>query len=723
MSGKKTDSVQALEDLYLETIKQEKSPDASTSETADYKQPEILPQDTTIARSGEAGPEDTTPRPVIELMVSPDKMAVTLAIKGGRCISALEITATLEKLGVVHGIDEQAVSKAEIVSLDKSWQGEITVARGSLPEYKKIVVLPDLERRQRHDSVLWLSGGFQFDFLKLEAIMGAKDLKEIELASVRVKAVMPGDILAQVEDNPSALAGKDVFGAIIETREEPLPKAGENISSARQSAFTSLIFGYLFIKDDTLSVLPPVWISPDKMSAYYLNLAQVGVPRYPDPQHLVNLLSLMGVKKECVKIEIIKQMCAKMRAGKLPSKIIEIAAAVQPVAGRNAEFSLCLDLGKKSGTLRDDGTLDMRERNAVVSVPEGTLIARKVMMTKGINGFNLFGKTLKAINGFDRYHIQTDANVRAELKDNTTSYFAKKTGNVCFARNYLSISDVFEVKGDVDYNTGNLDVKTSLLIRGSVLSGFKVKAKGNVEIIGSIENGATVIAEGDLSVDKGIMGADTKVLVLGRLRTTFIQDAEVLVRGDTIIDSYLYNCTLRSYGSIAILKGQGKKSGRVTGGLVSSSKEISLSSGGSPSNIATVLEIKPEPELCGQVDKLAEEEQTCKDNIAKITRTLPFDSFAPEQIKTFMNTLDSKRKAMVVKLLTNLNNLIKHQKILHEQRGIIRAQIDKVMYDARIRVTEMVIQGCEIRLGDNKLLIREDLGPSVFELRDGNITI
>ena len=501
-----------------------------------------------------------------------------------------------------------------------------------------------------------------------------------------------------------------------------MPAAGKNVRLADQT-LAATIFGYLFIEDETISVLPPVWISPNKMTAYYINLPQIGGPKYPSPEQLGNILSLLGVKEECRKTDLITQMYGKLQAGQLSAKTVEIAVAVQPIPGRNAKFSLCLDLGKKSGTLRNDGSLDMRERNAVVSIPEGAIIARKLLMTKGVNGFDLFGKTLKARNGFDQ-SISTDANIRVEPRDDDTAlYFSKRAGNVNFIRNHLSISDILEVKGDVDYNTGNLDVKSALLIRGSVLSGFKVKAKGNVEIIGSIDNGAMVIAEGDLTVGKGIMGEDTRVIVLGRLRTTFIQDAAVLVRGDAIIDSYLYNCALRSYGIISILKGQGKKSGRASGGIVSSSKEIQLSSAGNPSNTKIVLAIQADPELSGQLKKLMEQEQACKENAAKISRTLPFDTFATEQIKAFLANLDQKKKGMVVKLLTNLNTLIKQQKMLHEQREMLRAQIDKAMYDAKIRVTQTVFQGCEIQFGDKKLLIKEDLGPSVFELRDGNIII
>src|SRR5690606_32591089 len=42
----------------------------------------------------------------------------------------------------------------------------------------------------------------------------------------------------------------------------------------------------------------------------------------------------------------------------------------------------------------------------------------------------------------------------------------------------VNVFPVYEVKGDVDYSVGNIDFVGTVVIRGNVLTGFKVKAAG-----------------------------------------------------------------------------------------------------------------------------------------------------------------------------------------------------------------------------------------------------
>ena len=46
---------------------------------------------------------------------------------------------------------------------------------------------------------------------------------------------------------------------------------------------------------------------------------------------------------------------------------------------------------------------------------------------------------------------------------------------------------VYVVPGDVDFSTGNIDFIGSVKVMGSVRNGFSVKAEGNVEIMGRLE--------------------------------------------------------------------------------------------------------------------------------------------------------------------------------------------------------------------------------------------
>lgn len=527
--------------------------------------------------------------------------------------------------------------------------------------------------------------------------------------------------MIRVRVNPDAEPGKDVFGVIKETIVEPLPGVGEYVQfRKKEGEYKSMIYGYLLLKNNIISILPPFWISPDHMAAYYINLPQVGPAKYPSTSELNNILLLMGIHEKRIKSIILDKICEKSATGQEIPKIVKMGEGALPENGRNSAFSLCFDPGKKAGTIRDDGSLDMRERNSVVSVKQGAIIAEKILATKSLPGFTLFGKKIGATDGADE-KIDLGDGVKIRKKEDRILYVAKKAGNVHFSQKKLTVVDIYHVTGNVDYETGNLDIETDLLISGSVLSGFTVKSQGNICIKGSVDNGATVFSKGDLSVEKGILGSKTRVISLGNLDTVYIQDAEVIVKGNVVIRSYLFNSILRANGTITVLKAHGSKSGRAIGGVACSSTGIQLSTAGSPSNPRTIIAIQPDPEITSQLNKIEEQGRYCSENISKISRTLPFDCSDPGQIKAILAKLEPSKKEKMVKLLTVFSKLIKRQKAIKEKKQEIYDQVNLAMQKATIRITQEVFQGSEIRMDEKKIVINTDAGPTSFRLIDGKI--
>ncbi len=510
-----------------------------------------------------------------EFSVATDAMSVTLKLNGGPAISTYQINHALKDLGVKNGIDWQELAKAEQIS-KFGGTAEIIVARGTAPGVKKKVKYLPVKKVQVDSEMAWVLGGAQIDFDYLATVYERQELASLDNNPPWVIAVTPGEPIVKIEINEKAENGCDIFGTELLPIEDPNPEIGENVSYNQETkTINANIFGYLHISSDTLSVLPPIWLTEDRQRAYFIDLPQLGHHKIPTSSNLKNLLIITGLVEQCKHNKLIDRMCQNLAQGKkLKTRYVLIAEAIQPQTGKDAQIKLCFDDEIKAGMIRSDGSLDLRERNAVVSIKAGDQIAVKIKASKGIDGIDILGNKIRAKDGQD-LNIITDALVRAEKKKDKIIYFAKKSGNVKFRNNKLTITDIYKVHGDVDYKSGNININTDLQITGSVLPGFSVKAKGSIDIQGAIENGANVFAEGDVSVKKGIMGEETKVIVLGNLHTAFIQDAQVIVRGETIIASYTYNSMLRTNGSISILKAQGRKSGRAVGGITCSANRTS----------------------------------------------------------------------------------------------------------------------------------------------------
>ncbi|MFW8601420.1 FapA family protein [Desulfobacterota bacterium M19] len=697
-SGKK--SIDSLDDLYLESIKKKHN-------SADYKSPGLLPEGKQVPSVSE-----------LNLQLSADKMEAILRVGAAERLPALsEVETALKKLGVNTGIDLTSLQKLQASSVAGEPRAMI-IAQGRRPGRRRTVIFNELQRLSDGG---WAAGGFKFDFDRLPALLTTREKEIIAHDSVRVMALKPGDIVAHIEENFEAEPGVDVLGKEIPPLEDPMPEAGQNMEFDHQNmVIRAVTYGYLLVENEVFKLLPPIWITPDRMLAFYINLPQIGGPRYPEPEDIELLLENIGVVEACRVKFLIHKLCQSLKDGKKTVKMAKIAAAIPPKPGRDAEFSLEIEMDKKAGELRADGSIDLRERNAVVSVNEGMLVARKRLVKKGKNGLDLFARTIKASDGRD-LKITTDASIRVEMDEENALYYAARTGNVNFISNNLTITDIFKVNGDVNYETGNLDVKSALVITGSVFPGFKVQAHGNLEIKGGVENGAQIIAQSDLIIGRGIMGSDSRIIVMGNLHTAFIQDAEILVRGNAVTASYAFNAVIRAFGSISILKGQHKKSGRAAGGIICSSKEIQASTVGSPSNAETTLAIKPEPELLRKKELIEDRINQCREGMARISRTLPFELTREDEIKSFLAPLTAEKKKPFLKLLAVFNKILKEAQSLKKERRQINEEIERILEDARIRITEHIFAGCTIQFGDLKLLLREEMGPQIFKYQNGKI--
>jgi len=727
-AAKKDKSGASLDDLYLEAFA-----DGGDGAPAVGDEPEIV-VDNVLAPDASGGDYDLGIQDRMAgdtmrgweqkgLKASADHMTVTFWCKGGGPIDVESLADGLRRLGIVHGIDEKTLQRIADRSRDPDWRGEEVVAKGTEPGVGRRIhyCLLTLERGPAGDTRRLVDGA-ELDFDSLAEVFTAADLGELKDSPLVVKAVRPGTRLIEVIDNPGARPGRDVFGTVVDVIQEPLPVCGRNVRyNEKARCFEAMMHGYLLIMENIVSVQPPVWIQPDQLAAYYINFHQVGPPCHPSAKDIYNLLVLMGVHKRCINPALIKETAQRLAGGRGP-KVMKVAEAVQPITGRDAEFSLNFDTEKKAGMEREDGSIDLRERNAAISVKAGQLLAVKTLATKGVSGLTLFGKLIKAPNGKDK-KVGFGAGVRQVKKEDKLLFYAAMDGNVHFTNNVLTVVDVMQVKGDVDYETGNLNVNTDLEIGGSVLPGFCVRAKGAVVINGSVENGATVVAGAELVVNKGIVGENTRVVCMGDLQTGFIQDAEVLAKGDVVINSYLYNARLRSGGKVTVLKGQGKRSGKIVGGVCCATKAIVASYAGSPSSAGTVLSIQADPELNGRLKELEEQLQACNRKIAKISRTLPFDSFDADRIKAFVAGVPAAQKQSVLRLLGAFSKLIKLQKEIRHQRDQLAAKADFALRHGVVRVTSSLYQGCEIEFGRSKLVVSSDMEAVAFTYGRGKINI
>ena len=130
--------------------------------------------------------------------------------------------------------------------------------------------------------------------------------KEMIGWDLQTRMAVPGEELAVRIAPTEGPPGRDVFGQV--QKDTPYDRAaslkpGDHVStrgdhfSIEGERFVSEAYGYVCLLEDTLSVLSPIWIAPDKLAAYFIYFPQVGAQRLPDAAWLDWLLEAQGVQK------------------------------------------------------------------------------------------------------------------------------------------------------------------------------------------------------------------------------------------------------------------------------------------------------------------------------------------------------------------------------------------------------------------------------------------
>jgi len=125
-------------------------------------------------------------------------------------------------------------------------------------------------------------------------------------------------------------------------------------------------------------------------------------------------------------------------------------------------------------------------------------------------------------------------------------------GYVRIENNRIEVRDTLIIDGDVNFKTGNLTFIGKIIVRGSVFSGFSVKAKQLI-VEGSIE-GAHIEIDEDLIVRGGIIACQEKgVHCGGTILTKYIENSRVQARGNIFIEKSALHSQLITANSIIFL--------------------------------------------------------------------------------------------------------------------------------------------------------------------------
>lgn len=448
-----------------------------------------------------------------------------------------------------------------------------------------------------------------------------------------------------------------------------------------------------------------VVISEDGMEASVDILPPLGGKPFTAEQ-VKEALTKAGVVEGIMEDQIeaaVKQQAKHMR--------IVVARGSAPVDGNDAliEYKFERTQEKSKPVELEDGRVDWHNLQLVENVQPGQILAVRVPPTRGKLGKTVTGKILVPKPGKD---VRLPKGKNVEVSEDGLTLTALIAGQVVSSNGRINVYAIHEVKGDVDFSTGNIDFVGNVVVRGNVLSGFTVRAAGSVEVRGSVD-GASIIAGGDVVILRGIQGKDRGQLIAGNnIYARFLEHAKVEAVGEVVVTEAIMHCDVNAGKKIEV---NGKK-GLIVGGLLRAGELVSGKVIGAKLGTRTEIEVGVIPEIRKELNRLTQEIGEKERNLTQVEKAFKMLSGAVEQGRQLMD----KEKDLLLKLSETYEQLQEETNMLRERLS----QTEKMLENAtrgQVRATQTVHPGTKISIGNATILIRDELAKVLFYLQDGEI--
>lgn len=383
------------------------------------------------------------------------------------------------------------------------------------------------------------------------------------------------------------------------------------------------------------------------------------------------------------------------------------AQGIPPQSGKDAYLKYYVDPDSQGRPEElEDGRVDFKEIHNFLCVEEGQLLAEKVPAQPGEPGIDVFGMEIRALPGKD---IRLPVGKNVITVDEWRLYSAIHGHLHIFLNKRINVIPVIIIEGDIDYSTGNIDFKGSVIVKGTVQPDFFVKAGGNVEVYGSICGGS--VEATNILVHKGIQGMNRSVIkARKRLVANFIENATVYADQDIVVSDVILN-SLICAGMRVIVEG---KRGTVRGGRISAGEVIRVCTVGNQSGIVTELEVSVNPFFKDELLRLHQEIKKSESLYQELAITFAhFDYRTLEQFPAEKKDRYKKKAEEYQALSDRLEEL--------RQRAASIEELLSAGKPGRIRVRDFIYPGAKIAIGALTKAINEPLQFISFYALGGEI--
>ena len=532
---------------------------------------------------------------------------------------------------------------------------------------------------------------------------------------MRALWVEKNEILAALQPCDNGAAGRDIFGRVLPA----LPgktlqlKAGPNVELSEDGhLFKATVCGYFFMRNNSLSVREPFRINGDKTEVLFAYIPLVG-PSAPTEEYLLQWLEEENIIRGLDTLAC-EEAWRSFSEARNCTDLFTIARGAPPTHGRDAQIQLGVDCERKPGKILPDGSIDFREIQFGIDVSAGAVLARFRPATRGEAGFTVAGDELPAIAGAED-GLRAGEHVEVEEDMDALVFRSTIDGRVRLENGALQVFEVLSFDGDIDFDSGNVDFAGDVVVAGSVLANFSVKARGNIAVQGMVEAGAELRAEGDIVIGGGIVGDKTLAVAQRELRAKFVTEATVCTGGDLVVGSYLFGANVRSEGQVIVHQGSSQRSGTIAGGKVLAARGIQAGFAGSPNGTSTELIVGVDPSIEDSLRRCQQQLSTCQENLKRLHGLLGLEEITLPRLKYLLKSAAPQKRPELTKYIRQWQRLNKVVKAVRKQIDGLKENLAQPALQAMLTVDKIIYPGVKLRLGKRTAHVH-------LELKDTTLT-
>jgi len=257
-----------------------------------------------------------------------------------------------------------------------------------------------------------------------------------------------------------------------------------------------------------------------------------------------------------------------------------IARGKDPKYPKNAEIRYHFPTNfLHAGKINKDGSINFQDRGEIPYVEEDAFLAAKIFPEKGIPGIDVFGREMPVDEPVD---LTFSSGPGTRMSEDGVRIYATTAGQPHLdALGNVSVCPEFQLKGDLGFETGDVNFDGNVIVNGTVKQGFKVRC---ASLTAKEIQGAEINITGDLNVSLGII--DTKLVkVKGSVQAKFVHNSEINAFGDLIVQKEIIDSKINLSGACI------NETGSIINSKISAKMGISAGSIGNESSKPSTLTV------------------------------------------------------------------------------------------------------------------------------------